>query len=340
MEILICNNGIGDKLVDLIGFNTLCKIQNIKFKIVFNDIIKEYKFGMKNYYDCNLFIFENMDVVNHYENNNEDEIIIMPQKFNKNHKKYGIKGLENQPGDYDIPVAIKEKVWGKYFWPTGTYNIPRIFRQLKYKYSLEYITKKYIETAEMIKPCKYIDNLIPEDIQKCYGVHLRRSDKIISEKEFKEKKSVNSHVWCNSLSEYDKIIEDTKSYILDSINKGINKLFFVCSEDIEYKNKFKEWIINNGGKVIDIEAPSHENNEQILPILDIFCLSKCKLIIQGIKYSSFSVIASLIGNKKIINFHDNKDENLINLYKSAINVNGDNLDMEVCNSILDKTFPE
>lgn len=341
MEILFCNNGIGDKLIDLVGFNTLCKINNIESKTVLNDIISHCNFGMENYYDCNLFIFQNMDVVNHYEKSEQNEIIIMPQKFKTNIKLNSFSSIfDNDIDIYSIPDIVKQQSVGKYFWGVATFSIPKIYQELKYKYSLEYITKKYIETAELIKPCKYIDNLIPEDIQKCYGIHLRRSDKIRSENEFQEKKSTNRHIWYNSLSEYEKVIENIKCYILDIIKKDINRHFFICSEDIEYKNKFKEWIINNGGKLIDIKIPSHENNDQISAISDLFCLSKCKLIIQGIKYSSFSMIASLIGNKKIINFHDNKNENLINLFKSAINVNEDNLDMEVCNSILDKTFPE
>ena len=340
MNILFCNNGIGDKLVDIIGFSTYCKIKNINYKIILNDIIKDYNFGMKNFYNSNLFNFEDIKVNNNYIDD-DIKVIIIPQKFNKNNKNYNIKGLENNPNDYILTDIIKKKDINKeYFWQTGTYNIPIIYDKLKNDYSLEYIVKIYIENAEKIKPSKYIENLIPKNMEKCYGIHLRRSDKIKKDKKFLEKKNINSHIFVNSFDEYNSIIKKTKEYILNLINNEKEATFFICSEDIEYKEYFKKWINDNNGKIIDLNISENKNNKELLCILDLFCLSKCKSIIQGIKYSSFSIVASLIGKKKIINFFD-KEDNLINIFNSAISINGKyNFDINDCLKLLIKTFPQ
>ena len=51
----------------------------------------------------------------------------------------------------------------------------------------------------------------------------------------------------------------------------------------------------------------------------MFCLSRCKTIVQGIKHSSFSLVAALIGNCKLYNFSN--QSSLLDIYKSVIDTN-------------------
>ena len=334
--VLFCNNGIGDKLLDIIGFSTYCFISNKKSEFILNDFIKNYKFGMKNYYDIKYFNFNNIIVKNNYIKNNNDEIFFVSSKFNYNSERYDNKALENSPKDYVIPNIILDNINDiKYFYHSISYSPVNIYKDLN-NFSLEYISNIYNEIAENIKPSDYIESLIPDRLSNSYGIHLRRTDKIKSENEYKIKKNVYLHIWSNSIDEYEYIINKCKEYILDIIKKNHKQSFFVCSEDKEYKEYFQNWIIENGGIIISINEDLMEKDEEILPILEMFCLSRCKEIIQGIKYSSYSVTAALIGKyKKIINFID-IDDNFTNIFKSVLNINNSKIDLDIIDNIINK----
>jgi hypothetical protein len=55
----------------------------------------------------------------------------------------------------------------------------------------------------------------------------------------------------------------------------------------------------------------------------MFCLSKCKTILQGVKYSTFSILASILGNEKLNNYSKylNNNLTLINNWNSVIEIN-------------------
>ena len=346
--VLFCNNGIGDKLLDIIGLSTYSFITNKKCEFILNDLIKDYNFGMKNYYNVNFFNFNNIIVKNTYINNDDDndddndEILLISSKFNKNSKKYNNVALENKAEDYIIPdIIINNEKNIEYYFHCISYSPVNINKNLN-DFSLEYISDVYSKFGENIKPSDFIESLIPNGLNNSYGIHLRRTDKIKSNIEYDIKKNVYLHIWSNSIDEYNYIIDKTKEYILNIIKNNKNDSFFVCSEDKEYKLYFQNWIIENGGKIIVIneellnENENENENEQILPILEMFCLSRCKEIIQGVKYSSYSITAALIGKyKKITNFLD-IDDNFTNIFKSVLNINNSRINLDVIYSIIDK----
>ena len=65
----------------------------------------------------------------------------------------------------------------------------------------------------------------------------------------------------------------------------------------------------------------------------MFCLSKCKEILQGVKYSTFSILSSILGNGKLRNYaHFTNTYNicLIHTWSSIIEINNKkNLDIEI-----------
>lgn len=338
--ILFCNNGIGDKLLDIIGLSTYAFIKNKKCEFIFNDFIKEYNFGMKNYYDISFFNFNDIIIKNKYIKKNDkllvDEILLVSSKFNNNSKRYNSESLENKPDDYILPnIIIENPSKINYFYHCITYSPVNININLN-DYSLEYISNIYKNIAENIKPSEYIESFIPDGLDNSYGIHLRRTDKIKSNNEYIIKKKEYFHIWSNSIDEYEYIINKSKQYILDIIKENNEQSFFVCSEDMEYKIYFQNWIIENGGTIIKINEELLEKDEQILPILEMFCLSRCKEIIQCIKYSSYSITAALIGKyKKIKNFLE-IDDNFTNIFKSVLNINNSEIDLDIVYNIINK----
>jgi len=69
----------------------------------------------------------------------------------------------------------------------------------------------------------------------------------------------------------------------------------------------------------------------------MFLLSKCKEILQGVKYSTFSILASLLGNGKLRNYANHIDSNsicFIHAWNSVVEINNrKNYDEELHNYI-------
>jgi hypothetical protein len=70
------------------------------------------------------------------------------------------------------------------------------------------------------------------------------------------------------------------------------------------KKEFKQKIYNLNNKVKFIE---HQNLPEtdlrgFYAVLDMFTLSRCKCILQNVKYSTFSICAAIIGGIKLLNF--------------------------------------
>ncbi len=78
-------------------------------------------------------------------------------------------------------------------------------------------------------------------------------------------------------------------------------------------------------KIINFINVNYDNSntyDNYNAVLDFFCLSKCKKIFQGIKYSTFS--AAIIGNTEIINYtHKLECYNiwLMHIYNPVIKIN-------------------
>lgn len=119
----------------------------------------------------------------------------------------------------------------------------------------------------------------------CIGLHLRRTDKI----------SDNPDYGQIATSEIDECDENTKQACLDCIKRGF-KVFFICSDDPLICKIYKEFLETNECTVLStIEEKTFKKT-----YIDMYNLSQCFAIIMSCKHSNFSVIPSLIGNKKII----------------------------------------
>jgi hypothetical protein len=167
-----------------------------------------------------------------------------------------------------------------------------------------------INSKKIIKPSDIILSKLPKNIEKAYGLHLRKSDKV--------KKKLNSKFETNienSINEFniviDKLLDDVKNIIL----KEKEPIFLIVSEDESWKDEIKNIINdfaiknNNKIKILEIDYTNDYNYDNYTSILDLFCLSKCKNILQGVKYSSFSIVASMIGNNNLTNYTEYLKDN-------------------------------
>jgi hypothetical protein len=287
-------NGLGDQLLETIGFYILCKYLNYKpnIKIQYTE---DVAWGNNNNFDISLFNYSN-------------DIIFSNSDL----------------GFYNVYSP----------YPTASLSPFKLFSYLK-KYipeiTFEQINKDFLYySKEIIKPSDIILSKIPSGLENVYGVHLRKTDKI-RETQYPDRLQ-------NTINEFiiiaNKLLED----IINIINTEEEPSFLFVSEDNEWKNEFIKNILdicnlnNKKIKIIELDYTNENKYSNYNSILDMFCLSRCKEILQGVKHSGFSIIASLLGNCKIRNYSnyiDGYDICAIHLWSSLIEINNKkNIDIE------------
>ena len=297
----ICQNGLGDKLLDIIGFYVICKYLNYNPIITLNsDCLKQnFKWG-SNIYDERLFNFTSLTITN--ENTKCLYHIYSPN-----------------PSVSMCPYKAFEFLKNK---------LPDI--------TFEYVSKKFEEYAkEIIKPSDIIVSHYPVGIENAYGIHLRKSDKI------------NNVTECgheNTTHEFNTITDQLLNDITFIIIEEDNPTFLIVSEDISWKQEIENRVLLIGktnAKEVKLLQMRKDVNINYTPenqlngfesVLDMFCLSKCKNRLQGVKYSTFSMVASLLGNGKIINYANilaKFDWYLIDAWSSVLMINGNNPNYDI-----------
>jgi hypothetical protein len=270
------HSGMGDRLLDFIGFYVLCKLLNYKPNVTFNSNTSHW-----GDYEQSLFNFD---------------------KTIMNGKTAYFHVHTPNPASSLSPYKVYQFV--KQFLPDIT------FEKVSSLYNLH--------IKDIIKPSERILSKIPKGIENAYGIHLRKSDRIST--------LYPDHM--TSSSEFDII---TKK-LLDDINTIImsnnTPTFLIVSEDNSWKNEMKNKIQSVVGrksiKILEVDYSNPNKYSNYKSILDLWCLSKCKTILQGVKYSSFSILASLLGNGKIINYSKYLQTNHISLiyaWNSVLEIN-------------------
>jgi len=265
-DILFCPfNGLGDKFLDIIGACVLCDLLNKKLHINLNTNNQNFVFGSGRY-DASLFNINNISI------------------SNNNDVKYNNILISENPSVSLSPIKI--------------FNY--LNNEKKMNISYETILHKFRENARNIKPSVDIEKYIPKDIHNAYGIHLRATDKIFTNKgDARHETEAYAHniIITNLLNDITNII----------INED-KPMFFLASEDKQWKENIKTKIINIGNTCnkniifINYSEDSLSNIEGFHSVLDLFSLSRCKRIYQGIKYSTYSILASLIGNIELVNY--------------------------------------
>jgi hypothetical protein len=292
-------NGLGDKLLDLIGFFVLSKYLNYKPNVIFENN-QNFAWGNNNY-DIRLFNF--------------NEITISDNKC-----KFYVNSSD--PSSSLCP-----------------YKVYTFIKQFLDEITFEHISNDFVEySKKIIQPSEIILSKIPNNIEKAYGIHLRKSDKINNNGDIRHE---------NSINEFEIIINNLLDDVKNIIIYEEEPTFLIVSEDNSWKLEIINIInkISNDNnkqiKILDIDYDYKNNYCNYNSVLDMFCLSKCKEILQGVKYSTFSILASLLGNNKIRNYSkyiNTDDVCLIHSWSSVIEINNNKLfDIELHKKITNNT---
>jgi len=264
---LEASSGIGDRLLDFLGFHIICQCLGYKSHVILNGGRMHAAWGITNY-DTRLF-----DLI-------EDETLA----WVKNSDNCPFYVYSPNPSSSLCPYKVYEFVQS-------------VAPGLK---SFEEIGALYIFFAKsIIRPSAIIKSGIPDNIQQAYGIHLRKTDKVHYES--------NGHQ--SLMSEFEIIMQKLWEDVERIIREECEPFFFVCSEDVSWKNEFTNRILeyaqtNEKHSHIMVTSPicNAEEYENYTSVLDMFCLSQCKMILQGVKHSSFSMVASIIGPGKLTNY--------------------------------------
>ena len=284
-------NGLGDKLLDLIGFFILCKYLNYNPHI--------------NFYNNQNF---------HWGNNNYDIRLFNFSEISFSDYKYDFYVKSPNPSSSLCPYKVYEFI--KQFLPEITF---------------EQISGDFIKySKKIIKPSEIILSKIPNNIENAYGIHLRKSDKVANDCDIRHENTINEFEMITN-----KLLDDVKNIIIYEQEPT----FLIVSEDNDWKNQIQNIIINISNKnnkqikILNIIYDNEHNYCNFNSVLDMFCLSKCKEILQGVKYSTFSILASLLGNNKLRNYSkytDSYEVCLIHSWSSSLEINKNkNFDIEL-----------
>jgi len=293
-------NGLGDKLLDLIGFFILCKYLNYKPNITFNND-GNFAWGNNNY-DMRLFNFNDIIISNN---------------------KYDFYVNSPNPSSSLCPYKVYEFI--KHFLPEIT------FEQI----SNDFV----IYSKKIISPSEIILSNIPNGIENAYGIHLRKTDKVTNYGDIRHENLTDEFEIITN-----KLLEDVKNIIINETDVK----FVIVSEDTNWKLEITN-IINNISHytnkhitILDIVYDNKNNYSNYNSVLDMFCLSKCKTILQGVKYSTFSILASILGNNKIRNYSNHLNSYnccLIHSWNSVVEINDNknfNIDLhkQITNNVI------
>lgn len=267
-------NGLGDKMLDIIGFCIICKYMNYSPHIILNN---ETQWGP---YHKNLFIFKGF-------------------KFSEETCEYFV----NQPH------------------PSTSLSVYRLYMFIKKTspyLTFEQLSKEYIKLAkEIIQPSDIITSRYPPNLENAYGIHLRKSDKVSDE--------IICDTHMTTTLQFDNMINTMLDDIEIIILTEEKPIFFICSEDKKYKREIIERILKIKKVVFVTPDYTNEHNyDNFDSVLDMFCLSRCKTIFQSVKYSTFSILSSILGNNKIRNYsylNKSDKECLIHNWVSIIEIN-------------------
>jgi hypothetical protein len=277
-----CNNsGLGDRLLDTIGFYVLCKFLHYEPYLKLN-CAGEPQWGN---YDERLFIFTGL-----HTTQSQSQLYI--------HSPNSSASLS--------PYKVYEHV--KKFLPRTKF---------------EEIAVEFSSAAkQIIKPSELISARIPLGIENAYGIHLRKSDKV--------SETGNPHL-CTK-TDFQLIHSKLIDTVVEIIMTEDKPTFFVVSEDKAWRQEIQDLIVNkiivpNRNKATVLK-PDYTNNgyENFESVLDMFCLSKCKTILQGVNFSAFSTVAALLGSNKLVNYshHLNRYRYIncmIHLWTSVLEIN-------------------
>jgi hypothetical protein len=284
-------NGLGDRLLDVIGFVALCKKNGVRGSISWADHNHNFRWGPA-IYDLDLLDFSELS-----------EIVEIKSKGS--------------------PIRAWDELFIDNINQSATLS-PFNIHVHREKTDINKTVKDFIESAQKIKVSEKIEKHIFKDLENYIGIHLRRTDKI------KQELHGSNALHETSTKQYENLMKNLLNKIKEDIRSSESDKFYVVSDDIEYKKIFVEKILDIA-KTENKEIKVHITSQDDLPentlklmgayeLYELFSLSKCKKIYQGIKYSTYSLFAALKSQVPIVNFSDHEKGWLLYAWVPCLNL--------------------
>ena len=299
LRVTLPNAGFGDRLIDITGLMTLSELLNINVEIHWLLLDRRERFA----YTPNLINIE--------ETKSKVHIVSRQQNALAN-------AMEMKTSGVFAPSIVRKSV-----------DLLKEDFDLSDDSDLLQITNKWLHNLRSIELNPIIFNLVPANIHGSIGIHLRRSDKLRND----------GMVSWNDMDvhHYDIMMNNMMDNIVSIItdHNDVSELsFYISSEDQVFKTSFKEWLvdtIHRLGKKASVKVRSIDKNDipphiladysNIYDVVEWYALTRCKLIMQAINYSTFSMTASMWANIPLHNFTDKAicDKNwLTHLWKPCL----------------------
>lgn len=143
------------------------------------------------------------------------------------------------------------------------------------------------EVAKLISP--RINVKLTTD-KTVIGLHVRGGDRIVA--------GTDKEGFMGSEKEFSKLIDRAVEHII-SLNYGA---VLVCAHDETLRVEVERNLIKSGKEIVKIK-----NEQASKDFLEFFALAKCNEIVIASKFSTFSLMASLIGGVPVTHFGIAKD---------------------------------
>jgi hypothetical protein len=267
------NGGFGDRLVGIVSCYLIAKKYNLNFKIFWD---------VKNIDE----LFNNISYIEHKKE--LKNIRLIDEKKSKKAKDFLINILPKTDISYSIESNMN---WHFFIYD----NRDILIRDTKETYN--------ILLNDILGVNREIVNKILQkytDISERIGIQIRTGDQLFEEKGalyIPNSKHVN---FCNNLANV--IIENYQN----------DKKLFVTADNPEIINELKKIIGNKYDILTTSIGNIHIDKNELVEIEtlinlfeEFFLLSSCKEIIGCAKKSNFSLLSSLLNNKKLIFIDEN-----------------------------------
>lgn len=198
--------------------------------------------------------------------------------------------------------------------PSASYCPAQVHRYLQGRKTFEELVGTYFEVARSswtIAP--WIRNLAPPTMidDECIGVHLRRRDKI------KALDKVD-HRHETTPEELSVIMDKLREYVKGKVVVEGERKFFVCSDDDAARLELADYLTALHPDVRVVSNPPAVADSGVAAVLDWHCLTRCKCVVQGTRYSTFSMTCAIFSRRPLVNFGDHSEFALLHLWRPLV----------------------
>lgn len=175
---------------------------------------------------------------------------------------------------------------------------------------LKSVCKTFVQILSTIDFHTSIKNTIGNLVDGATGVHIRGTDKLVQ----------NPNIHEYTKAEFEMYQHKGAMYCAKKAKKGFRK-FVIVADDESSKANFIDMLrkFNYNFEFIDLGHIYFDLRADygLRSIIDLCVLKNCNEIVQITKHSGFSMLASLMGERKLINFALNEKNNSLSTASHA-----------------------